>query len=410
MSGRVRDFILLVQNNIELLTEISKLDNYSISQQNLFSLTTHLYSNLTDIQVTNKIDTLCETKPFPILDFHESDDEFTLASRVGDLILWLSNNLHLASHRIILAIIEDMSAAIEAVGNILNSTEINLYLLKKHMTTLRRSNTRLSECASENLFSIGTQIQEFKEELIDYETKQVKARFLLDEYLDPMRDIIDPEGPMVSTIENAEQKLLQIESSITINKEIRDESKRIVQELLRNKKNTREVHWNALSQLQPILAPYTRPPSDLVKGASRALSDINKHGSKSIKLWKHFKLVRSTGPSFLLGEDQIQSWFQRIRDIQKEDIRVNISTKINTEYRENIPILSETNRLKLSMPISDLLEFILDNFPSHTLTECSSAAIDILVQFGSFESIHLGELQTYSRENQVLEAAEIAIK
>ena len=131
MSGRVRDFILLVQNNIELLTEISKLDNYSISHQNLFSLTTHLYSNLTDIQVTNKIDTLCETKPFPILDFHESDDEFTLASRVGDLILWLSNNLHLASHRIILAIIEDMSAAIEAVGNILNSTEINLYLLKK---------------------------------------------------------------------------------------------------------------------------------------------------------------------------------------------------------------------------------------------------------------------------------------
>ena len=77
MSGRVKDFILLVQNNIQLLTEISKLDNYSISHQNLFSLTTHLYSDLTDEQVTNRFDTLRESKPFPILDFHEIEcDEY----------------------------------------------------------------------------------------------------------------------------------------------------------------------------------------------------------------------------------------------------------------------------------------------------------------------------------------------
>ena len=44
MSVRVREFIGLLQNNVELINEIAKLESHTISRKNVLNLMNQLYS------------------------------------------------------------------------------------------------------------------------------------------------------------------------------------------------------------------------------------------------------------------------------------------------------------------------------------------------------------------------------
>ena len=201
MSVRVREFIGLLQNNVELINEIAKLESHTISRKNVLNLITQLYSPSTLEILDNRVKRLSTSKPFPVLQYLDDTDEYLLAPKVANLVLWLSNNLHLASHRIIKALISDIEDASQSIVKLMDEQPINLYLLRKRMDQLSTSNIELSECAGGNLRSIGTKVQEFKEEVLDFETKQIKARLLMDDHLTPMREIIDPDGPMINALE-----------------------------------------------------------------------------------------------------------------------------------------------------------------------------------------------------------------
>ena len=183
MSVRVREFIGLLQNNVELINEIAKLESHTISRKNVLNLITQLYSPSTLEILDNRVQRLSTSKPFPVLQYLDDTDEYLLAPKVANLILWLSNNLHLASHRIIKALISDIEDASQSIVKLMDEQPINLYLLRKRMDQLSTSNIELSECAGGNLRSIGTKVQEFKEEVLDFETKQIKARLLMDDHL-----------------------------------------------------------------------------------------------------------------------------------------------------------------------------------------------------------------------------------
>ena len=276
MSVRVREFIGLLQNNVELINEIAKLESHTISRKNVLNLITQLYSPSTLEKLDNRVKRLSTSKPFPVLQYLDDTDEYLLAPKVANLVLWLSNNLHLASHRIIKALISDIEDASQSIVKLLDEQPINLYLLRKRMDQLSTSNIELSECAGGNLRSIGTKVQEFKEEVLDFETKQIKARLLMDDHLTPMREIIDPDGPMINALESAARLLGEISARRTIPQIHREFSSNLQSKIINNQKSVRENHWSAYSQLQPILAPYLKPASDLVKGCSIALSSSTK--------------------------------------------------------------------------------------------------------------------------------------
>ncbi len=409
MSIRVKRFISLIQSNVELLNEIAKLDAQTITDDYLRVLIGQLYPTASEESVQNKIEQLSTSKPYPILEQSEFDDEFVLASKVADLILWLSNNLHLASHRIIRALIEDINDASDSISKILEEQPINLYLLKEKMNALRRAIHELAECAVGNLRSIGTRVQEFKEEVLDFETKQIKARLLMDEHLEPMREIIDPEGPMVDALESASNRLARIETLATIPKDIRTDAKRIGQGLAINKKTVRENHWSAYSQLQPILDPYLRPASDLVKGASTALSLMNKRGVKHLNHGDSLNLIKSSKSSFVIGNEHIEMWFQR-KSASKGDPPVySFSPENQVEYVEDIPILSLVRRIVNSAPIDDILEFIMSEYTDHPLSVCNKATTDAIIEINDFYKINIGVKADYSRDSQRLEVRQISI-
>ena len=186
MSIRVREFIGILQNNVELVNEVAKLESHTISQNYLVNLIEQLYSPPTIEILQNRLKKLSNSKPFPVLSYQEETDEFLLAPKVANLVLWLSNNLHLASHRIIKALIDDINDACDSISEVIEEQPINLYMLKERMNQLSKSNIELAECAGGNLRSIGTKVQEFKEEILDFETKQIKARLLMDDHLTPM--------------------------------------------------------------------------------------------------------------------------------------------------------------------------------------------------------------------------------
>ena len=412
MSERVRDFIGILQSNVELVNEVAKLESHTISHKYLVNLIEQLYSPPKPEILQNRLKRLSNSKPFPVLSYQEETDEFLLAPKVANLVLWLSNNLHLASHRIIKALIDDINDVCDSISEIIEEQPINLYMLKERMNQLSKSNIELAECAGGNLRSIGTKVQEFKEEILDFETKQIKARLLMDDHLTPMREIIDPDGPMIHALESAANKLSQIQSRNTIPLSDRENASNLQNKLINNQKSVREHHWSAYSQLQPILAPYLRPASDLVKGASIALSIMNKRGVKSLKLHEQFKITKSTRPTGIYDDEHLESWFQRnnSRDFDNEEI--SFAPGLISDLKFDIPVIGLAERIVSEKPIEDLLAYILDaeKFQNHTLSNCNNAATDILIEINDFGKISVGGMQKYQRGNQKLEVRKIAIE
>jgi len=412
MSIRVREFIGILQNNVELVNEVAKLESHTISQNYLVNLIEQLYSPPTMETLQNRLKKLSNSKPFPVLSYQEETDEFLLAPKVANLVLWLSNNLHLASHRIIKALIDDINDACDSISEVIEEQPINLYMLKERMNQLSKSNIELAECAGGNLRSIGTKVQEFKEEILDFETKQIKARLLMDDHLTPMREIIDPNGPMIHALESAANKLNQIQLRTTIPQNDRENASNLQNKLINNQKSVRENHWSAYSQLQPILAPYLRPASDLVKGASIALSIMNKRGVKSLKLHEVFRLTKSTRPTGIYDDEHLELWFQRNKSREFVNEEISFAPGLIDNLKFDIPILGLAKKIVSERPIDDLLEYILDaeKFENHTLSNCNNAATDIMIEINDFEKINVGGIKHYQRGTQKLEVRKIAIE
>ena len=412
MSERVRDFIGILQSNVKLVNEVAKLESHTISHKHLLNLIEQLYSPATPEILHNRLKRLSNSKPYPVLSYQQETDEFLLAPKVANLVLWLSNNLHLASHRIIKALIEDINDASDSISVIIEEQPINLYMLKQRMNQLSKSNIELAECAGGNLRSIGTKVQEFKEEILDFETKQIKAMLLMDDHLTPMREIIDPEGPMIQALESAANKLSQIQSINTIPPNERENASNLQNKLINNQKSVRENHWSAYSQLQPILAPYLKPASDLVKGASIAISIMNKRGVKSLNLHENFSLIKSSRSTGIYDDEHLELWFQRnkSRDLVHEDL--SFAPGIVNDLKFDIPIIELAKKIVSEGPIEDLLAYILDSqkFQNHTLSNCNNAATDILIEINDFEKISIGRIQHYHRGNEELEVRKIAIE
>ena len=412
MSVRVREFIGLLQNNVELINEIAKLESHTISRKNVLNLITQLYSPNTLEILENRIKRLSTSKPFPVLQYLDDTDEYLLAPKVANLVLWLSNNLHLASHRIIKALISDIEDASQSIVKLMDEQPINLYLLRKRMDQLSTSNIELSECAGGNLRSIGTKVQEFKEEVLDFETKQIKARLLMDDHLTPMREIIDPDGPMINALESAARLLGDISARQTIPQIHREFSSNLQSKIINNQKSVRENHWSAYSQLQPILAPYLKPASDLVKGCSVALSLINKRGVKSINLHEHFPVIKASRPRGIYDDEHFELWYQRNESREAHDDTISFVPGGSIPLNLDIPIISLAKKITQNGPTEDLLEFILslDDYQMHTLTTCNNAATDILIEINKFDRIWVGELREYTRNEETLEVRKIAVE
>ena len=145
MSVRVREFIGLLQNNVELINEIAKLESHTISRKNVLNLITQLYAPSTLEILDNRVKRLSTSKPFPVLQYLDDTDEYLLAPKVANLVLWLSNNLHLASHRIIKALISDIEDASQSIVKLLDEQPINLYLCEKEWINFQH---QTSNCLS----------------------------------------------------------------------------------------------------------------------------------------------------------------------------------------------------------------------------------------------------------------------
>ena len=412
MAVRIREFIAILQNNVELVNEIAKFDSHSVSYQYLVNLIEQLYSPATKEALNHRLKRLCNTKPFPVLTYEEETDEFLLAPKVANLVLWLSNNLHLASHRIIKAIIDDINDSCDSISEIVEEQPINLFMLKERMNQLSKSNIELAECAGGNLRSIGTKVQEFKEEILDFETKQIKARLLMDDHLTPMREIIDPDGPMIHALESAASKLSLIQSRNTIPLSIRENASNLQNKLINNQRSVRENHWSAYSQLQPILAPYLRPASDLVKGASIALSIMNKRGVKSLRLYEDLRLTRSTIATGIYDDEHLEIWFQRNKSRDFSDEEISFTPGTVEDLKFDIPIIAMAEKIVSEGPVEDLLSYLLEEeiFQKHTLSNCNNAATDILIEINDFEKISIGEIRQYRRGKEEVEVRKIAVK
>ena len=63
MAVRIREFIAILQNNVELVNEIAKFDSHSVSYQYLVNLIEQLYSPATKEALNHRLKRLCTTKP-----------------------------------------------------------------------------------------------------------------------------------------------------------------------------------------------------------------------------------------------------------------------------------------------------------------------------------------------------------
>jgi len=404
--SRIREFLRLLYKHEEILTYISQQPSQSISIDYLHILIRQTNAEFNETQVENLSSYLQRSDP-PILSLLD-DGTFVLATRVTDLLLWLSNKMYLVNDKIIIALVEEMREISEKISLEMNRPKINSHMIDQHLEAMWRVNSQLRDISDSNKRAIGTQTQELRDGAKDFETKQMMAQMISD-YLEPMKELIDENSGVVNAMNEAELVLGTIKSLHTMKSTIKSKSARLSSELSSTSVALRKDHINALSTIQPFLDVYLKSHSDLVLGCNRALATMNEKGVSSLNIPSKIFINLRKQPYNIFSEHNFARCFQRLFSVDFEARDLSIHPIAPKKVADEIRTNQLTKLISNRDSIPDIMHFILNEYPDQSLSVCNKACVDILVKMNDFDRIRYGGIENYSRGNYQLEVARIEL-
>jgi hypothetical protein len=129
---------------------------------------------------------------------------------------------------------------------------------------------------------------------------------------------------------------------------------------------TADFH-ESMHEVEPLYASL-RQDSSLAKGVARALERIGKEGIKSLNLQAELALHTGRLREGLFADMDIEAYLHSVRGYQPQDPPV---INFGTERPTHQFILPDelTGRLQQSLPVSDVLQWLLDSYEDYPFPE-----------------------------------------
>ena len=405
MMSRNSTFLQILLDNEELLSSIAQESEHRISIKNLKERISQFNPGFTEEQISNRLNKLVNSEPFPILLLSSQDEEIILHEQITELFLWLSNQLYIVHDKMMEALVETIEQASGEIRDEINSEgKFNTHLISIKMDEMFRSLSQLRNISEQNKRAIATQTQNLRDKNIDYEYRKLTAS-IIEEHLEPLRMMINDDSFIVQVIDNAEITLGIIRSNSTVAEELKSKSLRLSKDMAKTSTKTREDHLSAFRSIQPFLDAFLKKQSDLVVGSQKALKLMNQFGVKHLEIPSRITLIKGTRPNNIFSDAALKKWFIRVNKSKDEVVIKPIDIDQPTSFTPSIPIARLSNHITKQDEVNDILKFIMTKYPEHGLRACTKAMIDCLVKINNFKQLSFGKPTHYSRGKEQLEVA-----
>ncbi|MDD2736365.1 MAG: hypothetical protein PHF56_20730 [Desulfuromonadaceae bacterium] len=204
------------------------------------------------------------------------------------------------------------------------------------------------------------------------EKRTVSERFekilhLWKHYLEPLKDLIDVRKTMDSSLDNLERLLRHGSEQFLLDGALHREFSRCSVRLVRLRRDMTADFHESMHEVEPLYASL-KQDSSLARGVARALERIGKEGIKSLNLQSELAIHAGRLREGLFDNTDIEAYLHNVRGYQPQEPPV-ISFGAQQPSHQFIPPDELTDKLLQSLPVNDVLQWILDSYEEYPFPE-----------------------------------------
>jgi len=320
----------------------------------------------------------------------DATSTFELTAPVRGLLSYLLREHRLTSAKVIQGYLADLeellqeldAAARENLGN----------QAARSLSDIAQLIERIRQDSHANREAIIAEVLKLKS---NREQRSTRERFeiinrLWTRYLEPLRDLIDVKKAMDASLDDLERGLQKSGQVFSLDGVLAREFSRCRARLLRLRRDVAEDFREALREVEPLYVSL-KQESALVRGASLALERLDRLGMASLRMDDVLALPtwRLEG---LFSDTSLEAFFHGIHGY--EPIPPSPLPEADETAARDFILPSELfDRLRCSLPLDDLLAWLLEQYPDAGMGELVRA-------YGRIYLDHDGPMQFSEQEKR----------
>lgn len=204
------------------------------------------------------------------------------------------------------------------------------------------------------------------------EKRTVSERFekilhLWNHYLEPLKDLIDVRKTMDASLDSLERLLKQGTAKFLLDGALHREFIRCSVRLVRLRRDMTADFLESMHEVEPLYVSL-KQDSTLARGVARALERIGKEGIRSLNLPAELAIPSGWLREGLFDNTEIEAFLHNVRGYQPQESPV-ISLGTEPPSPRFIPPDELIDTLRKSLPIGDVLQWLLDHYEGYPFPE-----------------------------------------
>jgi hypothetical protein len=204
------------------------------------------------------------------------------------------------------------------------------------------------------------------------ERRTVRERFdkilvLWNNYLEPLKDLIDVRKSMDASLDGLERLLKFGAEKFLLDGAMNREFTRGISRLVRLRRDMVADFRESLHEVEPLYQALKRD-SALARGASRALERIGKEGIKGLGLVNELSIPAGWLREGLFTDTNIEAYLHGVKGYQPKNAHV-IADSNDSETPHFLDPQEVIQRLRMTLPLEDTLGWLLENYGESSLAE-----------------------------------------
>jgi hypothetical protein len=335
-------------------------------------------------------------------------DFYLIAEPVRKLISYLFDEAQAATPEMVRGCIESLRVAGQQLARSVEQDDLSLlrFAIEEIHQTLRRVDSDLDETHR----CILGEVARYKTERRKVSVREKFQRIVrwMERYVDPMVEIVRPDGPLRATFDDTERLMNQAREHGLFNdlpaleRELR--RLRVVQ------RHALRIFQQCRRELQPLYESLRRS-SLIAEGAALALRKLEQEGLGS---WVENHVITTGALRWqnVPGDRAIEKALRRISEHPPEPppvVELSIEDDAPADLIRRVWLDSLHDTARDSLPVVDLLRWLVQQYPDHNAAD-TLAGFTLLVFDPEFNAIFVGgKARDYETTDATLEAKPVEL-
>ncbi|MBI4658157.1 MAG: hypothetical protein HY735_04775 [Verrucomicrobia bacterium] len=331
-----------------------------------------------------------------------------LAEPVARLLAYLYDEAQAATPEIVRGYIESLTVTGKQLARAIETDDLGL--LRLAMDEIQRTLRRVQTDLDETHRCILAEVSRYKTERRTVPVREKFRRIVhwMERYVDPMVDIVRPDGPLRATFDETERLLHRARDHGLFND--LPALERSFRQLRLVQRHALRVFQQCRRELQPLYESLRRS-SFIAEGAALALEQLQREGSAG---WAevHAATVCSLRWQNVPGDAAIERTLRNVAEHRPEPapvLALSAEEAAPADYLRRLWLDALPSEARASLPLTDLLDWLVQPSPKRDTAD-TLAGFSRLVFDPAFEATFTeDEPQEYRTANGVLEAPPVRL-